>query len=120
MQRDPDQDTRAPGYHRVVLEFALDALSEPAVPASDQAVAQLKLRNGSPREPLKYIIAETGDQSDSETAKKRGAWEAAFRAGRSFNVALTCDSWRDSAGALWSPNNFAHVHLPSLKVADVS
>jgi prophage tail gpP-like protein len=88
---------------------------------SDEAMALLKLRNGKPRERLKYIIAETGDQGgDLETAKRRGAWEAAFRAGRSFNVALTVDSWRDGAGVLWSPNNFARVQLPSLKVADVS
>ena len=88
---------------------------------TDQAMGSLKLANGQPRERLKYIIAETGDQnSDLATAKRRGEWEAAFRAGRSFNVALTCDNWRDSAGALWTPNQFAHVTLPSLKVADVS
>ena len=43
----------------------------------------------------------------------------ARRAGRSRVVNVTCDSWRDSAGTLWTPNTLVPISLPSLKlVAD--
>jgi prophage tail gpP-like protein len=63
-----------------------------------------------------FIIAETGDTPDLSIAKQRGFWEAARRAGQSFNIQLTVDSWRDGAGALWSPNNIAHIEAPQLKL----
>ncbi len=87
---------------------------------ADKAMAALKLRNGDPRARLLYIVADAGDHTDILTARKRGLWEAAFRAGRSLNVTLTADNWRDAAGALWTPNQLASVQLPHLKLPDVS
>lgn len=49
-------------------------------------------------------------------AIKRAQWEAARRRGRSQSVRITCDSWRDRAGALWAPNNFATIDLPAWKL----
>ncbi len=50
-------------------------------------------------------------------AQKRAQWECARRIGRSQAVRVTCDSWRDSAGALWQPNAFVpQLHLPAIKV----
>ncbi|MDE2165529.1 MAG: hypothetical protein KGJ66_04235 [Alphaproteobacteria bacterium] len=86
----------------------------------DDAMAALKRRDGSPRERVRYIIAEQGDYYSWPITKKRGQWEAARRAGRSFRVELTADSWRDSAGKLWTPNQFAQVELPALKLPSVN
>jgi len=52
-------------------------------------------------------------------AKQRANWEAARRAGRSFAVRLTTDSWRDSAGTLYTPNTLAPLIVPSLKLGSV-
>lgn len=63
------------------------------------------------------LIAEAGGGGNS-VAQQRALWECARRAGRSKVVRVMCDSWRDSAGALWQPNTLAPVHLPSLKLQD--
>lgn len=64
---------------------------------------------------LMVIIAESGD-AGYETTKQRALWEAVRRAGRSMAVHIVCDSWRDSAGTLWTPNTLTAVSLPSLKL----
>lgn len=69
------------------------------------------------RHRLLYIIAEAGDTENFAITRQRAEWEAARRAGRSWNVGLTADSWRDSAGKLWTPNQIAPVDLPTLKIA---
>ena len=47
----------------------------------------------------------------------RGAtWEMNRRNGRSQSISLTCDNWRNSAGALWKPNSLATVDAPILKL----
>lgn len=63
----------------------------------------------------KVIIAESGD-ADFAVATKRAIWEAKRRMGRSFQLRLTVDSWRDSAGVLWTPNMLVPVELPALKL----
>lgn len=69
-----------------------------------------------PRHRLLYVIAEAGDTANFTITKQRAEWEAARRAGRSWNVTATVDSWRDTAGTLWTPNQLAPVDLPALKV----
>jgi len=63
----------------------------------------------------RYIIAEAvaGYQ---DVAAQRAAWEMNRRNGRSVSVALSVDSWRDSDGALWTPNQLVSVYLPKLKL----
>jgi prophage tail gpP-like protein len=65
----------------------------------------------------RYIIAENGDTAGADVALQRGAWEASRRAGRSYQVRLTTDSWRDSDGVLWTPNTLVPLELPSLHLA---
>jgi len=65
----------------------------------------------------RYIIAENGDTAGADVALQRGAWEASRRAGRSSQVRLTTDNWRDSAGVLWTPNTLVKLELPSLHIA---
>ena len=53
-------------------------------------------------------------------AHQQAIWELNRRIGRSQQVTLTCDSWRDKAGELWAPNRLVAVHLPAVKVVDVN
>lgn len=68
-----------------------------------------------PRHRKKVIIAEAGG-GGSDVALQRARWEAARRAGRAEAVTVTTDTWRDSAGALWTPNTLVPVSLPALKL----
>ncbi|HET6606749.1 MAG TPA: hypothetical protein VFG62_08785 [Rhodopila sp.] len=63
------------------------------------------------------IIAEQNDPSYAVT-QQRVQWEVNRRWGRSQQVNLVCDSWRDSASELWQVNALANVDLPALKVSD--
>ncbi|MCQ8240515.1 phage baseplate assembly protein [Rhizosaccharibacter radicis] len=62
------------------------------------------------------IPAEMADMGN-EVTRRRVQWEINRRLGRSFAVSLTCDSWRDSAGALWAVNTLAPLNLSQAKVA---
>jgi prophage tail gpP-like protein len=62
-------------------------------------------------------IAPAADPAQQATAndavaKQRANWEFARRLGRSQAASITCDSWRDSSGALWTPNWLAPVEAP--------
>ncbi|MCW3644118.1 Mu P family protein [Burkholderia cenocepacia] len=69
-----------------------------------------------PRFRYRAIISEnvTGGV---EIALQRAQWEMAYRYGRSFQVRLVTDSWRDSAGMLYEPNVLVDIDLPSLKLS---
>lgn len=63
------------------------------------------------------IIAE--DQSDRASAKKRAAWEAGVRAGRSQSIEIDVLGWRvPGGGPLWRPNVRVRVVCPPAMVAD--
>ncbi|WP_186191057.1 phage baseplate assembly protein [Burkholderia gladioli] len=68
-----------------------------------------------PRFRYRAIISEqvTGGR---DIAEQRANWEMAYRLGRSFQVRLVTDSWRDSAGTLYEPNVLVDIDLPSLKL----
>jgi prophage tail gpP-like protein len=68
-----------------------------------------------PRFRKKIIVSEQFVNGQS-IALARANWEMARRIGRSQAIRVTCDSWRDSAGKLWTPNAFAAVSFPSLKL----
>ncbi|MGE5546491.1 MAG: phage baseplate assembly protein [Solirubrobacterales bacterium] len=72
---------------------------------------------GVPRHRLRYIISEA-NQPGLDIATQRGEWEKARRWGRSFAVRVTCDSWRDAAGQLWTPNWLAPISIPAVKLPD--
>lgn len=65
----------------------------------------------------KVVISEQFDADNQSLAERRAQWEAARRYGRSQSVRITCDRWRDSSGALWTPNMTAEIKLPALKLA---
>src|SRR5260363_172834 len=62
----------------------------------------------------RLIIAEAGS-GGQEVAKKRVEWEAARRAGRSSQLCVTTDRWRDASGALWTPNTQIEVRIPAMQ-----
>ncbi len=65
---------------------------------------------------LKDVIAEAGG-GGQDVAKQRAIWEINRRAGRSYVINATVDSWRESeGGALWTPGWKIPVTLPILKV----
>jgi prophage tail gpP-like protein len=64
----------------------------------------------------RVIVAEGGDPG-SEIAKTRALWECSRRWGRSAQLRLKTDSWRDSAGALYAPNTLVDLSLPALKAS---
>jgi prophage tail gpP-like protein len=65
------------------------------------------------------IITESGGVG-KEVCIQRANWESARRAGRANRVTLTTDSWRDSAGTLWTPNTIVALSLPALKLPNYS
>lgn len=64
-----------------------------------------------PRHRLHYIVMEQAEDPAPFTIKK-AKWDVARRAGRSTAVQVTVDSWRDSAGDLWTPNTIIPVDVP--------
>ena len=52
--------------------------------------------------------------------QKRADWEAKRRLGRSAKLSITTDSWRDSAGVLYTPNTLVPLNIPSLRKVNVS
>jgi len=69
--------------------------------------------DGVKRPRKKVMIAETS--STGIDPNYRAQWEMVRRWGRSYQLNLVTDSWRDSAGNLYAPNTFADLSLPLLK-----
>lgn len=65
------------------------------------------------------VLAEVAEDAQAFTIRK-AQWEIARRAGRSTVVTVTVDSWRDSAGKLWTPNTIVPVDLPDLRIPDAA
>jgi prophage tail gpP-like protein len=70
---------------------------------------------GVPRFRRRYILSEQS-QLGQFTAQDRATWECNRRKGRSQAVTLTCDAWRDAAGALWAINHKAPLNIPAIKL----
>jgi prophage tail gpP-like protein len=70
---------------------------------------------GVPRFRYRAIVSEN-TYGGVAVAEQRAIWEMNSRVGRSFQVRLTTDSWRDSIGVLYAPNMLVGVYLPSLKL----
>lgn len=63
----------------------------------------------------KYIVSEA-EGSDLKMAYRRADWEYRRRAGRSAQLHVVTDSWRDSNGLLWEPNTLVTLDIPSAKL----
>lgn len=82
----------------------------PLMVVNDPTVSRFRRKN---------IIAESGDggkDGGGTVAKMRAQWEASRRLGRSTQLRMTVDSWRDGAGQLWTPNWLVPLDLPELKI----
>ena len=66
------------------------------------------------------VIVSEQSQNGVSYAKIRAEWELARRRGQSQSITVEVDSWRDSAGKLWTPNYLVPVHVPSCKVLNQS
>ncbi|WP_341829804.1 phage baseplate assembly protein [Caballeronia zhejiangensis] len=71
--------------------------------------------SGVPRLRYRAIVSENV-AGGSTVAEQRANWELAARMGRSMQVRLSTDSWRDSAGTLYEPNTLVDIDLPGLKL----
>ncbi len=65
-----------------------------------------------------HIIVSEQVNNAMNFAQIRATWEMNRRNGRSRAVTLTTDSWRDSAGTLWTPNALVAVDCPILKISN--
>lgn len=70
-----------------------------------------------PRHRNRIIISEA-PSGGQDFAQKRATWEANRRIGRSQQLTVITDSWRDQAGVLWTPNTLVPLSLPVLKCGD--
>ena len=83
---------------------------------------------GVPRHRMHAIILDAGlitlgianGEQIEDVAKRQGIWESNRRWGRSFVCQATIDNWRDSSGALWTPNKLVRIQAPQLKLNDFS
>lgn len=50
--------------------------------------------------------------SDLASCRDRVRWEAAYRAGRSYQATYVVQGWRQQSGKLWLPNMLVHVRDP--------
>jgi hypothetical protein len=76
-----------------------------------------------PRFRYRAIVAEAV-QGGPDVAAQRANWEMASRYGRSFQVRLTTDTWRDSAGKVvdakhTGQHRFAELETEAANVADL-
>jgi prophage tail gpP-like protein len=65
------------------------------------------------------IVSEQG-YGAPDIAARRAKWEIARRYGRSQAVTLVADTWRDSAGILWTPNTLAPLDIPALHLGGMN
>jgi prophage tail gpP-like protein len=80
-------------------------------------IGEIVRDSGVARFRRRYIISEQ-TQLGRPLAHDRAIWERNRRYGRSQAVNVTCDSWRDAAGALWAPNHQVPIRLPALKLPE--
>ncbi|MBD0845688.1 phage tail protein [Pectobacterium versatile] len=66
----------------------------------------------------KRIVIVESTMNATNQAQRAIDWEMNRRYGRSRQLNVTIDSWRDSAGALWEPNTLIPIKIPALDVAD--
>ena len=78
--------------------------------ARDPEAAKMRYR--------KRIVIVESTLMASQQAQQCIDWEMNRRYGRSRQLDVTIDSWRDKSGKLWEPNTLIPVNIPVLKVTD--
>ncbi|MCE2001478.1 phage baseplate assembly protein [Enterobacter asburiae] len=66
----------------------------------------------------KHISIVESTLMASHQSQRAINWEMNRRYGRSRQLSVTVDAWRDKDGKLWEPNTLIPVHLPTLRLAD--
>lgn len=66
------------------------------------------------------IICEGVQVDFMDLPTRRALWEMQRRRGRSQQLTVTVDSWRDSARALWTPNYLVPLNMPHMKIVGLS
>ncbi|QCO04180.1 phage baseplate assembly protein [Azospirillum argentinense] len=78
--------------------------------AATSQVAAVQADTGIKRKRVLVIVAD--GQPDGGTARERARWEAAHRAGKSFETSYTVQGWRQGDGRLWVANELVRVRDP--------
>ncbi len=100
----------------------IGALTDEA--ATTSQVMAVHADTGIKRKRVLVIVAD--GQPDGGTARERARWEAAHRAGKSYEASYTVQGWRQADGRLWVPNELVRVRDPiigydlEMLVAEVS
>lgn len=100
---DEDEDAGDDGDGPDIGAFTADA-------AATSQVAAVQADTGIKRKRVLVIVAD--GQPDGGTARERARWEAAHRAGKSFETSYTVQGWRQADGRLWVPNELVRVRDP--------
>lgn len=95
-----------------IAGFSSDTAYDPVTLATarDPEAAKMRYR--------KHIVIVESTLMASKQAQRAIDWEMNRRYGRSRQLSVTVDSWRDSAGKLWEPNTLIPVNIPTLRLAD--
>jgi prophage tail gpP-like protein len=99
----------------IALRQSLDFLKD--IGSGGNLVAHL-IDPGVQRLRYRIIVAEPV-YTGIDVVTLRAQWELNRRYGRSLQVKILTDSWRDSSGALWQPNRLVSVNVPTLKLSNV-
>ncbi len=82
-----------------------------AIAASTSSQVQARQQDHSIRRRRSLIVVADG-QPDGGTARDRAHWEAAYRAGKSYEATYTVQGWRQADGPLWVPNRLVRIRDP--------
>lgn len=103
---DEEDDDDADGSDASGPDIA--ALTDSA--AATTQVLSTHTDSGVTRRRVLVIVAD--GQPDGATARDRARWEAAYRAGKSYEAMYTVQGWRQAGGQLWLPNQLVRVKDP--------
>jgi prophage tail gpP-like protein len=110
--------------HIIALTASADGFADTAASSGNTTISFANTKDEAFDHPVrkvrqKVVISEQmGNGID--IAKARADWEVARRYGRSQVLRVVTDSWRDSSGALWTPNTLVNLNFPVLKLVSVS
>ena len=114
-----------PAFH--TIDTAADqsqALGQPSgnfqKPVPDPAAFKGQPRHDGKDRYRPHFIVSDQMIDGVELAEALAKWELARRYGRSQTATALVALWRDSTGALWTPNTLAQVDMPALKLSGLT
>ncbi len=85
-----------------------DAVLSAVPPVSDGSVTRYR----------PHIAIIDSMDAGLQVSKDRLTWECNRRRGRSQQLHVTVNSWRDADGSLWEPNRLVGVNIPTLRIVN--